>query len=116
MATLADAGRITDQIASDETARLQRLWHVYAEPAVSDHGEIDLADYMNADYVDALDLFDAVQLKAVIGICRRSKNLSDAGRTLFAASRASKAKPNDADRLKKYLAKFGLTWDVVSAH
>jgi transcriptional regulatory protein RtcR len=116
MATLADAGRITDQIASDETARLQRLWHVYAEPTVSDHGEIDLADYMNADYVDALDLFDAVQLKAVIGICRRSKNLSDAGRTLFAASRASKAKPNDADRLKKYLAKFGLTWDMVSAH
>jgi len=40
--------------------------------------------------------------------------LSEAGRTLFAVSRDAKAKPNDADRLKKYLARFGLAWDDVA--
>jgi transcriptional regulatory protein RtcR len=34
--------------------------------------------------------------------------LSEAGRLLFAASRKSKATVNDADRLRKYLARFGL--------
>ncbi len=34
-----------------------------------------------------------------------------AGRTLFARSRAKKQSANDADRLRKYLARFGLTWD-----
>jgi hypothetical protein len=29
--------------------------------------------------------------------------MSDAGRTLYAVSRAAKANPNDADRLKKFL-------------
>jgi transcriptional regulatory protein RtcR len=29
--------------------------------------------------------------------------------------RMMKEKPNDADRLKKYLAKFSLSWDGVQA-
>jgi transcriptional regulatory protein RtcR len=36
--------------------------------------------------------------------------MSDAGRELFAASRQKKKAPNDADRLRKYLARFGLDW------
>ena len=51
---------------------------------------------MSAEAVESFDLFDA-------------------GRVLFAASRSNKAKPNDADRLKKYLAKFDLSWDGVTA-
>ena len=42
-----------------------------------------------------------------------SNNMSDAGRTLYAVSRAVKAKPNDADRLKKFLARFDLEWHRV---
>ena len=38
------------------------------------------------------------------------RRLSDAGRTLFAISRQGKRNPNDADRLRKYLARFGMTW------
>ena len=34
-----------------------------------------------------LDLFDRAQLAAVIGVCRESASLSDAGRKLFAVSR-----------------------------
>jgi sigma54-dependent transcription regulator len=50
-----------------------------------------------------LDLFDVLQLQAVIKVCQ-SNSMSDAGRTLDAVSRAAKANPNDADRLKKFLA------------
>jgi transcriptional regulatory protein RtcR len=36
-----------------------------------------------------------------------------AGRKLYAVSRDAKAKPNDADRLKKYLTRFGLDWESI---
>ena len=35
---------------------------------------------------------------------------SDAGRKLFQISRLGRKKTNDADRLSKYLARFGLSW------
>jgi transcriptional regulatory protein RtcR len=110
MATLAEAGRITDTIVQDETQRLKRLWHHYVDQA-ADHEDVDLETVMGREAAEQLDLFDAMQLKAVIGVCRRSKSLSDAGRKLFAVSRSAKERPNDADRLKKYLAKFSLSWD-----
>ena len=62
---------------------------------------------------EELDPFDLVQLDYVLKVCRESKSLSDAGRKLYAVSRAKKVKSNDADRLKKYLARFDLTWDLV---
>jgi transcriptional regulatory protein RtcR len=40
--------------------------------------------------------------------------LSAAGRMLFTASRARKASSNDADRLRKYLARFGLDWQTIA--
>jgi transcriptional regulatory protein RtcR len=42
-----------------------------------------------------------------------SRSLSEAGRTLFAASRTRRTSANDADRLRKYLARFGLDWSGV---
>lgn len=63
---------------------------------------------------DALDPFDAVQLEYVVRVCRESKTLSEAGRRLFAVSRQTKVKANDADRLKKYLARFDLSWEKVA--
>jgi transcriptional regulatory protein RtcR len=44
-------------------------------------------------------------------VCRESKTLSDAGRKLYAVSRSKRRVMNDADRLKKYLLRFGLKWD-----
>jgi transcriptional regulatory protein RtcR len=63
---------------------------------------------------DAMDLFDRLQLQAVAGVCRRARSLSDAGRVLFQASRTQRSVVNDADRLRKYLARFGLTWEQVA--
>jgi transcriptional regulatory protein RtcR len=55
-------------------------------------------------------LFDRAQLDFVIQICLESRTLSDAGRRLFGVSRAKKTSTNDADRLRKYLNRFGLEW------
>ena len=65
--------------------------------------------------VTGLIQFDQLQLNSVIAVCRKSASLSDAGRTLYAASRTEKVSPNDADRLRKYLARFHLTWQQVTA-
>ncbi len=60
-----------------------------------------------------LDRFDKIQLADVLQVCAESATLSEAGRTLFAISRARKKSTNDADRLRKYLARFDLTWHQV---
>ena len=49
----------------------------------------------------------------MINICRQHKSLAAAGRTLYNVSREQLAKPNDSDRLRKYLQKYGLTWADV---
>jgi transcriptional regulatory protein RtcR len=113
MATLAEAGRITSEIVDGETARLNRLWQPWREPLEDRAVEVDLAQLLGKQTLAQLDQFDALQLQAVVGVCRRSASLSDAGRSLFAVSRQAKRQANDADRLKKYLARFGLSWDSV---
>ncbi len=69
---------------------------------------------MRRDPFEQIDLFDRQQLESVIQVCRQSANLSAAGRKLFAASRAARSSPNDADRLRKYLARFGLNWKSLT--
>jgi transcriptional regulatory protein RtcR len=88
------------------------LWQAFREPAA---GPLDagLEELLGAEALAGLDQFDALQLEAVVRVCRQSKSLSDAGRRLFAVSRGAKRQPNDADRLKKYLARFGLSWELL---
>jgi len=54
-------------------------------------------------------------LAAVLEVCRGARSLSEAGRTLFAASRDRRRSTNDADRLRKYLGRFGLEWKALQA-
>jgi transcriptional regulatory protein RtcR len=105
MAALAEGGRITRDGVDEEIDRLRSTWRA-PEHAHSD----GLDELLTREVLDALDLFDRVQLREVLRICRETRSLSEAGRRLFAASRARKAAPNDADRLRKYLARFGLEW------
>ena len=104
MATLATKGRITLSGVEAEIARLLCSWR---DPMSKDT-TLPMLDSLE------LDPFDRVQLEYVIKVCRESKTMSDAGRKLYAVSRAKKVQPNDADRLKKYLARFKLTWAEVS--
>ena len=41
--------------------------------------------------------YSSVQLEEVLAVCARTRSLSEAGRLLFAASRALKQKANDSD-------------------
>ena len=120
MATLAEAGRITGEIVDAEALRLARLWQpAVAGPAdgsqAGDGDAVDLDALLGEAAAAQLDRFDALQLQAVVRVCRASKSLSEAGRSLFAVSRQAKRQPNDADRLKKYLARFGLAWDALQS-
>ena len=92
-----------------EIARLARLWASERE-----EGEDGLEAVLDAGALAELDPFDRVQLALVVETCRSSRSLSEAGRALFAASRARRSSSNDADRLRKYLARFGLEWGRVS--
>ncbi|QIL82507.1 sigma 54-interacting transcriptional regulator [Diaphorobacter sp. HDW4A] len=117
LATLAEGGRISVEQVQAEISRLQWLWqHADGDlPATSaSHDSVDLTDMLTEAQLAALDYFDRLQLQSVIHICRQSRTLSEAGRRLFDKSRELKAVANDADRLRKYLHKFGLNWDAVT--
>ena len=128
MATLARGGRIGPDIVREEWQRLEHGWRELAGGAggdASDFGAgslgMDVVTHTDAallrevlgDRLIELDLFERPQLACVIRACREARSLSAAGRLLFAESRKKKARPNDADRLRKYLASFGLDWDGV---
>jgi transcriptional regulatory protein RtcR len=110
MATLAPGGRITEDVVRDEIVRLDGAWAEARDPGDEDRV---IERLLPREQYENLDLFDRLQLQAVGRVCRTAPSLSEAGRRLFAASRSKKASPNDADRLRKYLARFGLSWSAV---
>ncbi len=112
MATLAPSGRISHEVLGGELNRLRAGWKTVAGTTVGESGDEAalLADALGAEKAAALDLFDRAQLACVIRVCRDSKTLSEAGRRLFAVTRGQRRVANDADRLRKYLGRFGLVW------
>jgi len=109
LCTLSPRGRITRAMVEAEIAALQDDWS-----RASADDDLKLIAEVAGDAAAALDPFDIVQLATVIRTCRTSPSLSEAGRKLFAVSRTQRKSRNDADRLRKYLAKFDLDWASVS--
>jgi transcriptional regulatory protein RtcR len=101
MATLAPGGRITLKVVTEELERLS------GSALTTGTSEL-VAQTLGADRAAKLDRFDRVQLEDVLAVCRAARSLSAAGRELFAASRSERTSVNDADRLRKYLARFEL--------
>jgi len=110
MATLAPKGRITVAGVEAEVTRLLDGWKEAFRPAGSGPQGGPLGEQKRAEW----DPFDLAQLDFVVGVCRECRTLSEAGRRLFAVSRTKRSVTNDADRLKKYLARFGLGWSDVT--
>ncbi len=110
LATLADNGRIGAGLVAAEVARLRWQWE--KDGGFVESPQVSLRDLLG-DAADAMDQFDKLQLQAVVAVCRQHPTLSEAGRALFDVSRQQRAVVNDADRLRKYLLKFGLGWDQV---
>ncbi len=113
MATLAPGGRITREGVDEELDRLRAAW-ARSGPRQQEAAVNLVAQVLGEEQAAELDRFDRVQLAEVLAVCRQSRSLSEAGRALFAHSRAQKKSVNDADRLRKYLARFGLSWADVA--
>lgn len=111
MATLSHGGRIAIESVDEEIARLRSEWRLQTISASTNL----LLHCLGEERVEALDPFDRVQLEYVIEVSQSCRSLSDAGRRLFAVSRTQRKSSNDADRLRKYLARFGLEWSTIIA-
>ena len=116
MATLSSGGRIGVGEVTEEIERLRASW-ARVQPRASAAGapseEALPGRFLGKDAAAALDDFDRVQLARTLRVCLDAPTLSDAGRRLFDVSRTRKKTPNDADRLRKYLARFGLAWSDI---
>jgi transcriptional regulatory protein RtcR len=113
MATLASGGRIATEDVDEEILRLRHSWRRLSGPdAGTSWPRVTAA--LGAGALTELDRFELSQLDDVLAVCSRAPSLSAAGRVLFAASRQQKKQPNDADRLRKYLARYHLSWQAVS--
>ena len=113
MTTLADKQRITRDDVAAEIARLRRLWAGDADKGTGDESEL-LSELLGAESVVAMDKFERIQLAGVVRVCRQYRSQAEAGRALFAESRKKLKNPNDSDRLRKYLAKYNLTFSDLT--
>ena len=96
------------ELVDEEIVRFERNWPQLERPDQQDEELHELLPGVE------LDRFDRAQLAEVVRVCRRARSHSEAGRELFSVSRKRRASTNDADRLRKYLARFGLSWERVS--
>jgi transcriptional regulatory protein RtcR len=112
MATLSQHGRINVEVVDEEIVRLKRLWSGLSGGSGAGGGrdDEDVIALLGVRW-QQVDRFERSQLIDVVAVCQQARNLSEAGRTLFQASRARKRSSNDADRLRKYLARFDLCFD-----
>ena len=112
MATLANGERIGLHEVNAEIGRLQQIWNIAENKDALTQSS--LMKILSAEQVAQIDEFDRIQLQGVIEVCQKSKSMADAGRRLFSVSREQRQTTNDSDRVKKYLAKFALSWDDVN--
>jgi transcriptional regulatory protein RtcR len=106
LATLAPAGRIAVDQVKTEITHLKTAW----TRALGGSAPSLVDDIIPPSAAAHIDRFDRVQLEDVLQVCRSAISLSAAGRVLFDRSRERKKIANDADRLRKYLARFDLEW------
>jgi len=110
MCTVAPGGRITVGVVNEEIERLRKTW---SRESIQTRGDDLLERLLGSEALSRLDLFDRMQLHSVLDVAGRSPSLSEAGRALFANSRERKRSTNDADRLRKYLVRFGIAWEQI---
>ncbi|MCB9653445.1 MAG: sigma 54-interacting transcriptional regulator [Deltaproteobacteria bacterium] len=113
MATLCTADRIGTKDVEDEVRRLRAGWTRPATTTTQNTWNDTRVRRHLGDVAGTLDRFERVQLEEVLAVCEASASLADAGKALFSESRRQKQNPNDSDRIRKYLARFGIRWQNV---
>lgn len=108
MCAFATTGIIDTKIVEEEIERLRN------EPDWEDLGHAQefahVLAVLGASAPYDMDLFECAQLENVLEVCAQCHSLAEAGRRLFAVSRQQKGGSNDSDRIRKYLARYGVTW------
>ena len=110
MATLADGGRITEEVAKEEIQRLRHDWSSGAQQ--NNPGDIT-AQFLDHEQHEKLDLFEHIQLAGIATACKNAKSIAEAGRILFNQSRQQKKSINDSHRLKQILNKYELEFKDI---
>jgi transcriptional regulatory protein RtcR len=125
MATLAGENPIGTTQVEEEIKRLREAWThdesgdsagiqrplPAARPTVTpDTAEALLRPLLNEERLAALDRIEEITLAEVVRVCRRSRSLADAGRTLYNVSGKGK---NPSDRLRKYLQRHQLDFHAL---
>jgi len=105
MATLADGGRITEEVVDDEIRRLKHDWTATSNEW--DPKSITVR-FLDEETHARLDLFEHIQLAGIANVCKHSKSMAEAGRVLFDKSREQKKAVNDSHRLKQLLGKYNV--------
>jgi transcriptional regulatory protein RtcR len=121
MATLSPGGRIDVATVRKEIDRIQSAWRAGSTSAnragdeATDSSKPFASRSPLGERIDPEqhDLFDLLQLERVLEVCAEEPSLAAAGRRLFAVSRGAMKTKNDSDRLRKYLARFGLSWEAI---
>jgi len=109
MATLAEGGRITPE---DVQLELDSLPAPQLQTGMASTGS-RAALVLTPEQMAQLDEFDRVQLECVLAAIAETDSMAEAGRRLFAASRSQKDNPNDSDRVRKFLFKWGLSYKAL---
>ncbi len=111
MATLCDRGRIGEDDVHTECDHLRSTWAV--APADQDVSHRALCAKVAPQLEGSLDEFDRAQLETVLQVLAETDSMAEAGRRLFAVSRAEKDNPNDSDRVRKFLARWNLDYKTL---
>ena len=106
MATLAAGGRITVAIVEEELERLRGKW----QRGDDDGSESILERHLSREQREKIDPFDRGQLAEVLQTCEAGRGRFGSGAGVVCGFANEKGWSNDADRLRKYLARFGLEW------
>jgi transcriptional regulatory protein RtcR len=116
MATLAEGGRIVESDVEREIERCKAGW--LASTGMVKHSTLTEsagARLLPLFFEEPVDLFEAVQIEAVLQAIAKTDTLAEAGRMLFAVSREARKTINDADRIRKILVGWNLNYKDVKA-
>lgn len=117
MATLATGGRITLNLVQEEISRLTEKWkhHLPQQTQKKSPSTTMLEEHLAPEILSALDLYEQYALIGVIEVCKQSRSMAAAGRSLFNVSRTQKSSKNDSHRIKQLLERYGLSFETLKA-
>lgn len=97
----------------DHGVARREVLHLNASWEASDPGRSRVERVLGLAASRDLDRVDRAALEEVLLVCSATTSMAEAGKLLFAKSRERRSTLNDSDRMKKYLARYGLDWAQI---